>query len=137
MERRCSTFYLKRFARRPSRRCRCRSTCTRAGPSSGWRRNRPLPGPRWTRNFQKRWAELTVESLNKHRESLDSIYRSGIQLIEQTFRVSEAKTSDDYRRVVEDLWRKLLDVYKEQSESQVRDFQNWAAKSIEIQRASA
>ncbi len=91
----------------------------------------------WTRTFQRRWTEFAIESLNKHRESLDSIYRSGIQLIEQTFRVSEAKSSDDYRRIVEDLWRKLLEVFKEQSESQVRDFQTWAAKSIEIQRASA
>jgi hypothetical protein len=90
----------------------------------------------WTR-FQKRWIELTIESLHKHREALDSAYRSGIQVIEQAFRVSEAKSSDDYRRVAEDLWRKLLEIYKEQSESQVRDFQTWATKSIEFQRASA
>lgn len=91
----------------------------------------------WTRSFQKRWTDFTIESLNKHRESLDSIYRSGIQLIEQTFRVSEAKSSDEYRQIVEDLWRKLLEVFKEQSETQVRDFQTWASKTIEIQRASA
>jgi hypothetical protein len=91
----------------------------------------------WTRSFQKRWTEFAIESLNKHRESLDSVYRSGIQLIEQTFRVSEAKSSEDYKRIVEDLWRKLLDVVKEQSETQVRDFQTWASKTIEIQRASA
>ena len=91
----------------------------------------------WTRSFQKRWTEFAIESLNKHRESLDSVYRSGIQLIEQTFRVSEAKSSEDYKRIVEDLWRKLLDVVKEQSETQVRDFQTWASKTIEIQRPSA
>jgi hypothetical protein len=91
----------------------------------------------WTRTAQKRWAELAIESLHKQRESLDTTFRSGIQLIEQAFRLSEAKSSDDYKRVVDELSRKLLDVFKEQSESQVREFQTWAAKSIEFQQASA
>jgi hypothetical protein len=68
---------------------------------------------------------------------MDSAYRSGIQLIEQTFRISDVKSSADYQRTVEELWQKLLDVLKEQSEAQVRDLQTWAAKSFEMQRASA
>lgn len=91
----------------------------------------------WARTLQRRWSELLVETLHKHRESLDATYRSGIQLIEQTFRVSDAKSTDEIRRMSEELWRKLLDVLKQQSESQVRDFQTWAARSIDIQRASA
>ena len=94
-------------------------------------------GMEWSKTFQKRWAEFAIESLNKHRESLDSTYRSGIQLIEQTFRVSDVKSSTDYQKIVEQLWQKLLDVFKEQSESQVRELQTWAAKSFEMQRASA
>jgi hypothetical protein len=94
-------------------------------------------GMEWSKSFQKRWAEFAIESLQKHRESLDSTYRSGIQLIEQTFRVSDVKSSADYQKVVEQLWQKLLDVFKEQSESQVRELQTWAAKSFEMQRASA
>ena len=91
----------------------------------------------WTRSLQRRWSELLVETLHKHRESLDAAYRSGIQLIEQTFRVSDAKSTDEIRRMSEELWRRLLDLLKQQSESQVRDFQSWAARSIDIQRASA
>jgi hypothetical protein len=94
-------------------------------------------GLEWSKTLQKRWAEFALESLNKHRESLDSTYRSGIQLIEQTFRVSEVKSSDEYQKIVEELWRKLLDIFKQQSESQVRDIQAWAARSFEMQRASA
>jgi hypothetical protein len=86
----------------------------------------------WTRTFQKRWVDLTLEILNKHRESLDSMYKAGIQIIEQTFRVSEAKSSDDYRHMVEDLWRKLFETFKSQSETQMREFQSWTEKSIEI-----
>ena len=91
----------------------------------------------WTKTFQKRWAEFAIENLHKSRESLDATFRSGIQLIEQTFRFSEAKSSDEHQRIVEDLWGKLLEMFKQQSESQVRDFQTWAAKSFEMQRASA
>jgi hypothetical protein len=94
-------------------------------------------GMEWSKTFQKRWAEFTLESLNKQRESLDSTYRTGIQLIEQTLRISDVKSSAEYQKIVEQLWQKLLDVFKEQSESQVRDLQTWAAKSFEIQRASS
>ena len=94
-------------------------------------------GMEWSKSLQKRWAELAIESLKKHRESMDSAYRSGIQLIEQTFRISDVKSPADYQRTVEDLWQKLLDVLKEQSEAQLGDLQTWAAKSFELQRASA
>ncbi len=91
----------------------------------------------WSRTLQRRWIELVVESLHKHRESLDATYRSGIQLIEQTLRSSEAGSPEDYRRATEEVWRRLVDLLKQQSESQVRDFQTWAQKSLELQRASA
>jgi hypothetical protein len=93
----------------------------------------------WGRTFQlqRRFADLMIESLHKHRESLDAIYRSAIQLIEQTFRYSEAKSPEDYRRASEEVWRRLVDLLRQQSESQVREFQTWAARSIELQRASA
>ena len=57
----------------------------------------------WIQKSQKRRIEFTVESLTKHRESLDSLFKSGIQVIEQSCRLSEAKTPDDYRRLSEDL----------------------------------
>ena len=84
------------------------------------------------RASQKRWLELGVEMLNRHREAVDTIYKSGIQIIEQTFHVSEAKSADDYRRMVEDLWRKLFELQKEQSESQFRDFQTFYEKSAAL-----
>jgi hypothetical protein len=85
----------------------------------------------WGNTFQKRSIDLTIESLNRHRESLESTYRSGIGLVEQALRVSEAKSPEDYRRMVEDLWRKLFSTFKEQSEAQFREFQKWAEKLFE------
>ena len=81
---------------------------------------------------QKRWLELGIEMLNRQREAVDGMYKSGIQIIEQTFHVTEAKSADDYRRMVEDLWRKLFDLQKAQSESQFRDFQTFYEKSAAL-----
>src|SRR5215831_2742739 len=86
----------------------------------------------WTRTVQKRWMELTIEMLNKHRTSLDAMYASGIQAIEQSFRITEAKSSEDYRRIVDDLWRKLFDTLKTQFETQLSDFQRWSEQSFDI-----
>jgi hypothetical protein len=94
------------------------STATAAAPAE------------WSRTVQQRWLEVTLDLMNQHREAIDSAYRSGIQIVEQAFRISEAKSSEDYRRMAEDLWRKLFEVFKGQSEIQFRDFQTLAEKSF-------
>ena len=86
----------------------------------------------WTRTFQKRWIEFVTDLLNKHRESLDSSYKSGIQVIDQAFHLSDAKTPDDYRRLVEELWRKTFEISKNQSETQLREFQKGVEKWFEL-----
>ncbi len=86
----------------------------------------------WQRTIQKRWMELTVEMLNKHRTALDAMYASGIQAIEQSFRITDAKSSEDYRHIVDELWRKLFDTLKGQLENQFRDVQRWSEESFEI-----
>ena len=88
----------------------------------------------WTDAWHKRWLESTSEALNKHRELLDVTYTSGIEVIEQAFKVGEAKSPEDYRKLVEALWRKLSDTFKSQSESQFREFQNATEKWIELAR---
>ena len=86
----------------------------------------------WTRSIQKRWMDLTIEMLNKHRASLDAMYASGIQAIEQSFRIAEAKSSEDYRRIIDELWHRLFDALKGQLENQFRDFQRWSEQSFDI-----
>jgi hypothetical protein len=86
----------------------------------------------WFQTFQKRWIEFTTDSLTKHRESLDSMYKSGIQLIEQSCRLSEAKNPEEYRRVVEEVCRKVFAVCKDQSEAQLREFQKGTEKWFEM-----
>lgn len=86
----------------------------------------------WGRGAQKRWVELGVEMLHRHRETLDAAYKSGIQIIEQTFSVADAKSPDDVRKNVDELWRKLFDLQKQQSETQIRDFQTFYEKSAAL-----
>ena len=80
----------------------------------------------WGSSVHKRSIDLTIESMNRNCESLEQMYRSGIGLVEQALRVSEAKSPEDYRRMVDELWRKLFTTFKEQSEVQLREFQRWA-----------
>jgi len=75
------------------------------------------------RTMPPRWFELGLDMLDKQRGALDWTYRSGIQLIEQTLHVGEAQSGDDYRRLTEDLWKKLIELQKSQVESQLRDYQ--------------
>jgi hypothetical protein len=82
--------------------------------------------------FQKRWLETVTELMNKHRESLDSQYKAGIKAIEEAFRVTEAKTPDDYRRLTEELWRRGFDSVKNSTESQLRDVQAAVQKWFEL-----
>jgi hypothetical protein len=86
--------------------------------------NAANPATEWGRGFQKRFLELAVEVLNRHRESLDATYKSGIEMLQQLSRVSESKSAEEYRRGLEDLWRKWFESVKTQSESQFRNVQN-------------
>jgi hypothetical protein len=89
------------------------------------------PSSEANQQLKKRWLALGIELLNKHRASLDETYGAGIQLIEQSFGAAEAKSPEEYRRLTEDLWRKLFDTYKNQAEAQFDAFKNWSTKSAE------
>jgi hypothetical protein len=86
----------------------------------------------WGRSVQRRWSDVTLELLDKHREALDSMYRSGIEMVERTFHLSDARSPEELRQKAEELWRKLVDLSREQSESQFREAQRWAERSFEM-----
>ena len=83
------------------------------------------------RDVQKRWLALGLDLLTKHRASLDSTYAAGIQLIEQSFGAAGARSPEEYRRMTEELWRKLFDTYRSQAEAQFEALKNWSTKSAE------
>lgn len=91
----------------------------------------------WSEAVQKRWLDSTKNFVNKQRELVDATYRSGVDVIEQGFRVSDAKSPEEYRRLVEELWGKLSDSFKQQSESQFREFQRAAERWFELARSGS
>jgi hypothetical protein len=88
--------------------------------------------PDWARNAQKRCINLATEVLERQRESFDALFKSTINLLQQTSQISESKSPEDYRRATEDLWRKWFESVKTHSETQFRDVQTFAGKSLEI-----
>jgi hypothetical protein len=90
----------------------------------------------WGAAMRKRWLELAIEALNKHRESVDTTYGTAIQALEKALRVPEARSSEEAVRAMEDVWRTVFDSLKGQSEAQFREFQSWSEKAIEMARKS-
>jgi hypothetical protein len=86
----------------------------------------------WGDDFRRRSIDMTLEGLNRHRESLEASYRAGIELLAKAFRISEAKSPEDYRRNLADLWRKMFTTIKEQSEAQLAEYQRWGEKLFEM-----
>jgi hypothetical protein len=100
-----------------------------------WPTTPDTDGTAWAeqaQTFQKRWLESVTEIMNKHREKLDDQYKAGITAIEDAFRVTEAKTPEDYRRMTEDLWKKSFETLKSSAESQIQDFQKAVEKWFEL-----
>lgn len=93
------------------------------------------PGPAWLEQAQaaqKKWSESVTAMLNKHRELLDSQYKTGIKLIEESFRVGEAKDPEQLRRLVEELWKHGLQSLKTVTEEQMREFQSVMQSWMEL-----
>ncbi len=99
----------------------------------------PVPGAAsataWAeqvQSLQKKWLDQVTNTLNKHRETLDTQYKAGIRAIEDAFHVTEAKTPEEYRKMTEDLWRKSFETLKTNAETQVRDLQAAFEKWMEL-----
>jgi hypothetical protein len=86
----------------------------------------------WMQKLQKRCMEMATESLSWQRQSLDSMYKSITDLLEQTFRLVECKTPEDYRHATEELRRKTFETIKEHSEAQLRELQKSAEKWFDL-----
>ncbi len=84
------------------------------------------------RSFQKKWAEGLIDLLSRHRATLDDQYRAGIRVIEDAFRVAEAKDPEQFRKLFEALWRQSFECLKTAVESQMRDSQAAAEKGFEV-----
>lgn len=85
----------------------------------------------------KQWADAVTGMLNKHRESLDTQYKAGIQAIEDAFKVGEARDPEHLRRLTEDLWKHSFEALRKVTEDQTREFQTAMQKWFELAAQSA
>jgi hypothetical protein len=96
-----------------------------------WSANTVAEPTEWAQQVQKRWTEFASETLDRSKEALEVLYKLTVELIEMASRVRDAKSPDEYRRGVEEVRAKMFDVFKEQSDAQLRDFQKTAEKWFE------
>jgi hypothetical protein len=66
--------------------------------------------------------------LDKHRETLDAQYRTGIRIIEEAFRLGDAKDPEQLRKLTEELWRRSFESLRSVTEDQMRECQSMMQK---------
>jgi len=92
----------------------------------------PAAGTGQLGDTQKKLTEALTDMLNKHRETLDAQYRTGIKTIEDAFRLSEAKDPAQYRKLVEELWRQSIECLTTVAEAQINNVRSAMEKSFEL-----
>ena len=91
----------------------------------------PSTQPSWVdkiQKFHKEWCDTVSDLAAKHREVLDEQYKASLESLDAALKVTESSNPEEFRRRSEQFCRKAVDCMKEVSESQVREFQETAAK---------
>ncbi|MFO0888448.1 MAG: hypothetical protein U0790_04790 [Isosphaeraceae bacterium] len=83
-------------------------------------------------SYQRKWSRTLSETMDRHRESLNAQYKSGIEAIQSAFRTTEAKTPEEYWRLTQEFWRKSIDSYKTAYEAQSKYVQSLAEMWLEM-----
>ena len=82
-------------------------------------------------DLEERW----IAFLDERRASLDAACKTGIQLIEQSFRAADVRSPEEGRRLMEDLGRTLFAAFRAEAEAQGRDHHRWSGPLFETARA--
>ena len=83
--------------------------------------------------FQKDWASTVNEMTQKHQETLEGQYRAGIESLDEAFRAHVVGSADpeEMRDRSATLCRNALELMKDTSETQMKQFQEVMSKWIE------
>ncbi len=84
------------------------------------------------RSYQKKWSQTLAETMEKHREVLNQQYKSGIDTIASAFKMTEARTPEEYWRMTQEFWRKSIDSYKTVFEAQSKYVDGLAQMWLEM-----
>jgi hypothetical protein len=83
------------------------------------------------RKSQEEWSATITEAMRQHRELLEQQYRSGAAALEEAFQVAASKDPEEFRARCEGLCRQTLNLVKESSEAQMRQFQEAMKKWVD------
>ncbi len=83
-------------------------------------------------DYQQRWRETLMATMEKHRHALNLQYKEGIEAIQAAFRSTEAKTPEEYWRLTQEFWRKSIDSFKTAFEAQSKYVQGLAEMWLEL-----
>jgi hypothetical protein len=101
-----------------------------------------LPKPQYAwieqaQEFQKKWSETISELAHKHHDVLEAQYQAAVKSLDEALQVAESKDPNEFRKRVEEFYRKTLDCLREVSEAQMGEFQNAVSKWTELVTESA
>ncbi|HVS38715.1 MAG TPA: hypothetical protein VMS17_24375 [Gemmataceae bacterium] len=83
-------------------------------------------------SLQKKWAEVVVELIKNHRESLETHFSARLKNIEEAFHLAQAKDAEELRAKTIELWKKAFDGQRQLYEAHLRVFQAAVAKWSEL-----
>jgi DNA gyrase inhibitor GyrI len=99
-----------------------------------WPGGRPaqVAFPEPAQKFMKKWAEFFEETLKRQRETLEAQFKAGLKNIEDSFHLAEAKNPEELRTKTAELWQGIFETLRQASEAQLRDFQTFTGRWVEL-----
>jgi hypothetical protein len=96
-----------------------------------------VPGPQFgwgdqAQMLQKKWAEIVGDLVKKQHEVLETQFAAGLENLETSFKLAEAKDVEELRAKTVELWRKSLECLRQTFEAQLREFQAAVSKWTEL-----
>lgn len=86
----------------------------------------------WIQQVQRRWAELANDSVDRHRELLDAMYKLATQSLAETSHLYASRSPEEHRRGIEEMRSKMLETFKNQADAQLRELQKAAEKWFDV-----
>jgi hypothetical protein len=90
------------------------------------------PAPEQMQRFQKEWGGVIQEAIKRQRELAETQFKAGTKIIETSFQIGEVKTPEELRAKGLELWKICLEVVRQTSEAQIRDFTAAFEKWVEL-----
>lgn len=90
--------------------------------------------PEWDKDLQRRWREFVLATFSKHRELMESTSTLSSKTLERTWRIADARSPDEFRQAMDELWGQTFASFRESSEARVRDFYSMAGEMYDLSR---